>query len=44
MKVSLLTNSKFFLPGDFSFALHDGGIADGNFVTLNLLSLKKSEK
>ena len=44
VKVSLLTNSKFFLPGDFSFALHDGGIADGNFVTLNLLSLKKSEK
>ena len=48
MKVSLLTNSKFFLSGDFtsvfSFALHDGGIADGNFVTLNLLSLKKSEK
>ena len=49
MKVSLLTNSKFFLPGDFtsvfSFALRDGGIADGNFVTLyNLLSLNKSEK
>ena len=48
VKVSLLTNSKFFLPHDFtsvfSFALHDSGIADGNFVTLNLLSLKKSEK
>ena len=28
----------------FSFALHDSSIADGNFVTLNLLSLKKSEK
>ena len=48
VKVSLLTNSKFFLPGDFmsvfSFALRDGGIADSNFDTLNLLSLKKSEK
>ena len=32
----LLTSSKFFLPGEFtsvfSFALHDGGIADGNFI------------
>ena len=32
----MLTNSKFFLPGDFtsvfSFALCDGGIGDSNFI------------
>ena len=32
----MLTNGKFFLPGDFtsvfSFALRDGGIADSNFI------------
>ena len=32
----MLTNSKFFLPGDFtsvfSFALRDGGIGDSNFI------------
>ena len=31
-----MTNSKFFLPGDFtsvfSFALRDGGIGDSNFI------------